>query len=77
MMSCEYCRQYPHDPRCPNHISENPKEYCTVCEGGIYPGEKYIENIFGDFAHYECLCCMTTRELTHWLGHEIKNMKDN
>lgn len=28
--------------------------YCSSCEEGIYDGEEYIENLDGEYRHYEC-----------------------
>lgn len=45
--------------------------YCSSCGDGIYDGEEYIENLNGEYRHYECFHGM--RELLEWLGYEVKN----
>ena len=49
--------------------------YCSSCENGIYDGEKYIENLDGEYRHYECFHGM--RDLLEWLGFEIKTMYED
>lgn len=72
-MSCSYCRQIPHHPRCP--IAPEPKlhETCVICEDGICDGEEYIENDNGEFAHWECV--NYARDLAKFLGYEPKEMR--
>ena len=71
-MSCEYCRQIPHHPRCP--LAPESKSYgkCELCGEEIYEGDKYIENDDGEYAHYDC---PTVIELVEFLGYEVKTMK--
>lgn len=70
---CEICRKLPCDSRCPNY--EPPKaSYCSICNEGIYDGEDYIENMDGEYIHYECI--QGIRQLLEWLGYEIKTMED-
>jgi len=72
-MACEYCRRTGrHDSRCPNYISPRTSHYCSSCGEGIYDGEEYIENLDGEYRHYECFYGM--RELLEWLGFDIKMM---
>lgn len=52
---CEECHSDPCDTRCPNWEAPKAYKYCAICEEGIYPGEKYIENGNGDYAHLDCL----------------------
>ncbi len=46
--------------------------YCSSCGDGIYDGEEYIENLDGEYRHYECFHGM--RDLLEWLGFDIKTM---
>lgn len=41
-------------PACPNYTQPNAKQYCSSCGYGIYDGEEYIENQFGEYRHKEC-----------------------
>lgn len=75
-MRCEYCHQYgSHDFRCPNYIYPKAKIYCCNCGGGIYGEEEYIKNDNGEYSHYDCFLNM--RELTEWLGYEVKTMESD
>ncbi len=47
--------------------------YCSSCGEEIYDGEEYIENLDGEYRHYDCIGRM--RELIQWLGSEIKTME--
>ena len=48
--------------------------YCSSCGDGIYDGEEYIENLDGEYRHYECFHGM--RELLEWLGVDIRTMEE-
>lgn len=61
-------------PRCPNYIPPKASHYCSFCGEGIFDGEEYIENPFGEYRHYDCF--YGTRDLVEWLGCEIKTMED-
>lgn len=76
-MSCEYCLQIgeKHDFRCPNYSPPKATHYCSSCGDGIYDGEEYIENLDGEYRHYECFHGM--RDLLEWFGFDIKTMEDN
>lgn len=72
---CEICgRSVGHDCRCPYYIPPKASHYCSFCGDGIYDGEEYIENLDGEYRHYECFHGM--RDLLEWLGYEIKTMED-
>ena len=73
-MSCEYCRQTPHHPRCPLAPEPKTNYYCSICKDGIFNGEEYIKNDNGYYAHFECID--STRDLAKFLGYEIKEMED-
>lgn len=47
--------------------------YCDICSEGIYDGEEYVENMDGEYRHYECFQGM--RDLLEWLGYKIKTME--
>ena len=73
-MPCNYClRDYGHNPRCPLY-KEKSSHYCSICGGGILEGEEYIENDCGEYAHWECVDY--GRDLSRFLGYEIKTMED-
>ena len=73
-MPCNYClRDYGHNPRCPLY-KEKSSHYCSVCGDGILEGEEYIENDCGEYAHWECVDY--GRDLSRFLGYEIKTMED-
>lgn len=69
---CDICgRSVGHSYRCPNYTPPKVSHYCSSCGDGIYDGEEYIENLNGEYRHYECFHGM--RELLEWLGYEVKN----
>ena len=73
-MPCNYClRDYGHNPRCPLY-KEKSSHYCSICGDGILEGEEYIENDCGEYAHWECVDY--GRDLSRFLGYEIKTMED-
>jgi hypothetical protein len=74
-MKCEYCnRIIGHDYRCPNYIPPKANVYCCFCEDGIYDGDDYCVNIDHEYAHYDCLHDLDTKELLQWVGCEIETM---
>ena len=74
-MPCKYClRDYEHDPRCPLYKDKKSYHYCSICGEGILEGEEYIENDCGEYAHWECVDY--GRDLSRFLGYEIKTMED-
>ena len=54
-------------------ISKN-RHYCSSCGSGIYNGEEYIENLDGEYRHYDCFNGI--KDLLEWLGSEIKTMEN-
>ena len=48
--------------------------YCSICQEGIYNGEEYIENDWGEYAHWECVDY--GKDLVRFLGYEIKTMEE-
>lgn len=68
-MSCTYCLQIPHHPRCPLAAEPQPYCYCSICGHGIYDGEEYVRNDDGEFVHLDCL---TVREMVEFLGHKVE-----
>ncbi len=76
-MACEYCHQTrTHDYRCPNYTPPKTRHYCSICNNGIYDGEEYIENLDGEYAHYDCLIDLSYHAMIEWLGGEIRTMED-
>ena len=72
---CEICgRSVEHSYRCPNYTPPKASYYCSACGDGIYDGEEYIENLDGEYRHYECFYGM--RDLLEWLGYKIKTMQN-
>lgn len=59
---------------CQNYIPRKALCYCSSCGDGIYDGEEYIENLDGEYRHYECFHGM--RNLLEWLGFDIKIMEE-
>ena len=55
-------------------MSPKATHYCSSCEEGIYDGEEYIENLDGEYRHYECFHDM--KELLEWLGYRIRTMQN-
>lgn len=70
---CMICKQIPCLTCCPNYISPKSIHYCSFCGDGIIDGEEYIINENGEYRHYECFRGM--KDLTEWLGYEIKTME--
>lgn len=74
-MACMYClRDYGHNPRCPLYKENKSTHYCSICGDGILEGEEYIENDCGEYAHWECVDY--GRDLSRFLGYEIKTMEE-
>ncbi len=71
---CEICKRIPCLTDCPNYISPRASHYCSSCGEGIYDGEEYIENQFGEYRHYDCFHGM--KELLEWLGYKIRTMQN-
>lgn len=75
-MPCEYCGQYgSHNPRCPSYESPKASHYCSICQEGIFNGEKYIVNDDKEYAHYECISY--GKDMAEFLGYEIKEMENS
>ena len=74
-MACEYCHQYiSHNSMCPLYKPPKASRYCSICGEGIFNGEEYIENDYGEYVHLECVDY--GRDLAKFLGYEIKEMDD-
>ena len=63
-----------HHYRCPLYESSKASHNCSICQEGILNGEEYIENDYGEYAHWECVDY--GRDLSKFLGYEIKTMED-
>lgn len=70
----EICRLQKCPSLCPNFIPQKATHYCCYCGSGIYEGEQYIENDYGEYRHYDCFYGM--RDLLDWLKYNIKIMGD-
>jgi len=76
-LRCDICgRIIGHDSRCPNYLPPKIRHYCSICDNGLYSGEKYIENFDGEYAHYDCLSDLSYHAIIEWLGGEIRTMED-
>lgn len=74
-MGCEFCGGIgSHNRRCPAYIPEKAKYQCVFCEEGIGYGQDYIENLSGEYAHWDCI--YGARELAEWFNIEIQTMYD-
>lgn len=72
---CKICgKTIGHDYRCPCYTPPKASHYCSSCGEGIYDGEEYIENLDGEYRHYECFHGM--KDLLEWLGFNIKTMEE-
>lgn len=75
-MSCEICgKTIGHDLRCPNYVPKKFIRRCSCCDHEIVEGEEYIENMDGEYRHYDCFHGI--RDLLEWLGYEIMTMEDD
>lgn len=70
---CSICRKEPCDYRCPNYEPPKTIYHCSSCGEGIYEGEKYLENINGDYRHHDCF--FSTDDLLEWLEIDVKTME--
>ena len=74
-MACIYCgRDGEHHYRCPLYEPPKAFHYCSICQEGILNGEEYIENDYGEYAHWDCIDYR--RDLAEWLGYEMKEMEE-
>lgn len=71
---CEICKHTPCLVVCPNYIPPKASYYCSSCGYGIYDGEEYIENDFGEYIHEDCI--KNTTQLLKWLGYKVEIMED-
>lgn len=60
--------------KCPNYIPPKATHYCSSCSDGIYEGDEYIENLDGEYRHYDCF--NSIRELVEWLGGKMRIMEE-
>lgn len=71
---CEICRSYPCNCHCPNYIPPKATHHCSICNYGILDREEYIENDFGEYAHWDCFSDI--KDLLDFLGYRIRIMED-
>lgn len=71
---CEICKHMPCLPACPNFIPPKVSHYCSICREGIYGGERYVENDFGEYIHEDCI--KNTTQLLKWMGYTVEIMED-
>ena len=73
-MQCDLCeRTNGHVKGCPNYKPPQARHMCSACEMGIYEGEEYLENDYGDYRHFDCFNGM--RDLLEWLRFDIRKME--
>lgn len=62
-MSCEYCRQFPHHPRCP--MADEPPifDHCHECGYEIYDGDEYYEIDGKNYCEACVGSCLRTAEV--------------
>lgn len=73
---CPYCKCIGfHLVQCPEYEQGRAKKYCTYCGEGIYSGEKYLENDWGESIHKDCI--MSVDDLIDWLGLGYKEMEED
>lgn len=73
-MACEYCHgEGYHLTQCPSFVPPKVNHYCPICNCGILDGEEYIENDFGEYAHWECF--NNKDELLEFLGYRVRIME--
>lgn len=73
-MSCSYCRRnIGHEVGCPFYEPPKSDHYCSICDEEIQFGEEYVENIYDEYAHMDCL--YSGREMAEFLEVKIKKME--
>ena len=60
--------------RCLLYESPRACRNVYICHEEILNGEEYIENDYGEYAHWECVDY--GRDLAKFLGYAIKEMDD-
>lgn len=71
---CEICKTSPCVKVCPNYVPKLTSYICLECGEGIYEGDEYIENLDGEYMHYECIRGL--KHMCEFLGFEIKTMEE-
>ena len=72
-MACIYCGMNgEHHYRCPLYKPPKASHNCSICHEEILNGEEYIENDYGEYAHWECVGY--GRDLAKFLGYKVKEM---
>ena len=75
-MACIYCGMNgEHHYRCPLYEPPKASHYCSICHEEILNGEEYIENLDGEYAHWDCVDY--GRDLAKWLCFDIKTMEND
>ena len=72
---CEICKKDPCHFRCPNYSPQKSMYHCSSCGEIICKGEEYIENLNGEYRHYDCF--HDIRDLLEWLGFDIRTMEED
>ncbi len=58
---CMYCRSIPHLQGCPEAPEPEPLYVCSICDKGIFEGEKYYDSPNGCVCE-SCIDSMTASE---------------
>lgn len=68
---CELCRHSPCDPRCPNAPEPIPIHTCTLCNEGIYEGDRFYEAPTGPVCE-DCIWDMNGEEFMKLIGEQYE-----
>lgn len=70
-MSCEYCRQHPHHPSCPNAPEPKVRGHCEQCGEPLREDYEYCTDNQDDrFCSYECATDYHGIESKFWSEEE-------
>jgi hypothetical protein len=67
-MMCEICGRLACISTCPNYRTPKANYFCDICGDGITEGVDYVENVYGDYAHTDCVTSMSSRNMLQWAG---------
>lgn len=72
---CPFCNGVGrHLVRCPEYVPKQSNYTCKFCKERINIGEPYVDNLMGEYIHYDCIT--NYEELIQWLGFKVKNMEE-
>lgn len=67
---CSLCLRIPCDRRCPNAIEPKPVMICSVCNEGIFEGNRFYDSNKGPVCE-ACLEDMTVLEILKLFGEKL------